>query len=385
MKVCSVSFLRTIVGLACILPAGWAAWRPVAAASFEWQTATPESQGMSSQKLNALKDRLASNQTKAFLVVRNDKIVCEWYAPGVSATKPHYTASMAKALVGGVSAAVALSDGRIALDDKAARFVPQWRDDPRKSQITIRQLGSHASGIEDAEQDDIPHDKLSGWKGLFWKATAAPNDPFTLSRDRVPVVYEPGQQSRYSNPGIAMLAYCLTAALKDAPQKDLRTLLRERVMQPIGVPDDEWSVGYRKTFMVDGLPLVPAWGGGSFTARAAAHVGRLMLRRGNWEGKQLISEDAVRQVTNDVGTPGNGGIGWWSNNAGRCPQAPQDAFWGLGAGHQILVVIPSLNLIAVRNGATMQPESDWDGAFYGGLLAPLIDVDEHKPYGVWGN
>jgi CubicO group peptidase (beta-lactamase class C family) len=366
------------IGLACVLLAGATAPAPAAAAPFEWQIATPESQGMSSQRLDALKDRLASNQTKVFLVVRNDKIVCEWYAPGFSAGKPHYTASMAKALVGGVSVAVALSDGRIALDDKAAAYVPSWRDDPRKSQITIRQLGSHASGIEDAEQDDIPHDKLPGWKGLFWKAAAPPNDPFSLSRDKALVVYEPGKDTRYSNPGIAMLAYCVTVALKDAPQKDLRTLLRDRVMQPLGVPDDQWSVGYRKTFTVDGLPLVAAWGGGSYTARAVARVGRLMLRGGNWEGKQLILAGAVRQVTSDVGTPGNGGIGWWSNNQGRCPKLPQDAFWGLGAGHQAVVVVPSLKLIAVRNGATMRPASDWDGALYDGLLVPLIEAINEK-------
>jgi CubicO group peptidase (beta-lactamase class C family) len=365
---------RIVAGLACALLAGSTAPVVVAAAPFEWQVATPESQGVASQKLDALKDRLAANQTKAFLVVRNDKIVCEWYAPGFSAQKPHYTASLAKALVGGVSAAVALSDGRIALDDKAARYIPQWRDDPRKSQITIRQLGSHTSGLEDAEQDGLPHDKLPGWKGLFWKAAAPPEDPFTLSRDKALVVYEPGQGTQYSNPGIAMLAYCTTAALKDAPQKDLRTLLRDRVMQPIGVADDAWSVGYRKTFMVDGLPLVAAWGGGSYTARAVARVGRLLLRRGNWEGNQLICADAVRQVTCHSGTPGNGAIGWWSNNQRRCPKAPQDAFWGLGAGHQVLVVVPSLELIAVRNGATMRPESDWDGAFYDGLLVPLVEA-----------
>ena len=38
-------------------------------------------------------------------------------------------------------------------------------------------------------------------------------------------------------------------------------------MRPIGVPDAEWSVGYGKTFTVDGLPLVGSWGGGSYTAR----------------------------------------------------------------------------------------------------------------------
>src|SRR3954454_5632519 len=78
------------------------------AADFEWQTATPESQGMSQVKLDALRDAIAGT-TKALLVVRNDRVVYEWYAAGHSADKPHYTASMAKALVGGVSCAVAMT------------------------------------------------------------------------------------------------------------------------------------------------------------------------------------------------------------------------------------------------------------------------------------
>jgi len=305
---------------------------------------------MSRPKLDALKDGLAARKTKALLVIRNDKIVYEWYAPGHSASNSHYTASMAKAIVGGVALAVALTDARIALDDRAAKYVPPWRSDPKKSAVTIRQLGSHTSGIEDAEEGLSPHDKLTGWKGDFWRRLEPQNDPFTLSRDKAPMMFKPGEKFQYSNPGIAMLVYATTAALRDAPQKDLRTLLRERIMGPIGVPDREWSIGYGATFNVDGLPLVPAWGGANYTARAVARVGRLMLRKGNWEGTQLLSADAVRSVTSDAGTPGFCGIGWWSNNEGIYGNLPRDAFWGSGAGHQVLLVVPSLNLIAVRNG-----------------------------------
>ena len=124
-------------------------------------------------------------------------------------------------------------------------------------------------------------------------------------------------------------------------------------MRPIGVPDEHWSVGYSTTFAVDGLPLVGSWGGGNYTARATARVGRLMLREGDWEGRRLISAEAVRSVTRDAGTPGNCGIGWWNNNEGGFPELPQDAFWGSGAGHQVVFVVPSLNLIAVRNGNTL--------------------------------
>jgi CubicO group peptidase (beta-lactamase class C family) len=98
---------------------------------FQWQTASPASQGMSEKQLDAMQADLAARKTAAFLVIRNDKIVYEWYADGHSATKPHYTASMAKAIVGGVSCSVAMTDVKIALDDLASKYIPQWQSDPR--------------------------------------------------------------------------------------------------------------------------------------------------------------------------------------------------------------------------------------------------------------
>ena len=356
---------------------------------WDWTSASPESEGVSKARLDALRQTVAERKTKALLVIRNDKIVCEWYAPGHGTNKPHGTASMAKAIVGGLSLAIALTDDRIAPDDPVARFVPQWKDDPRKARITIRQLGSHTSGLEDAEVEGLPHEQLTGWKGDFWKRLNPPDDPFTISRDRTPALFDPGEKLHYSNPGIAMLTWCVTAALRDTPHTDIRTLLRERVMRPIGVRDDEWSVGYGKTCTVDGLPLVASWGGGSYTARAVARIGRLILRQGDWDGKSLLSREAVRQMVGDAGLPGNCGMGWWNNAAGRYPKLPKDAAWGAGAGDQLLLVIPSLNLILVRNGDTLAPPpadaADVMQKFHDPrvkiLFEPLVDAITDRPAG----
>jgi len=52
---------------------------------------------------------------------------------------------------------------------------------------------------------------------------------------------------------------------------------------------------------------------------------------------------------------GNCGMGWWSNGGRRYSQLPKDAVWGAGAGDQLLLVVPSLDLIMVRNGETLAP------------------------------
>jgi hypothetical protein len=84
----------------------------------------------------------------------------------------------------------------------------------------------------------------------------------------------------------------------------------------------------------------------------------LVLRDGNWEGRQILSKDAVRQVTGDAGLVGNCGMGWWSNGGQRYSKLPKDAVWGAGAGDQLLLVVPSLNLIMVRNGELLAPGPD---------------------------
>jgi CubicO group peptidase (beta-lactamase class C family) len=183
----------------------------------------------------------------------------------------------------------------------------------------------------------------------------------------------------YSNPGIAMLALATTAALQGAPEKDLRTLLRERVLRPIGVPDGEWNIGYGQTVFVGGLSLVGTWGGANFTARATARVARLMLREGNWEGRWLLKPEAVRAVTQDAGLPGSGAIGWWSNGDGAVTSLPRDAFWGAGAQHQIVLVIPSLKMIAVRNGGALAA-GDYDHVRDTLFFQPLMKaIEGEKP------
>ena len=386
---CLARFVRLTVGSIVAAGAAQAATlAEVPVAPFTWQTATPESQGMATARLDAWRDRLAAHHTVALLVVRHDRIVYEWYAPGTTASTKLGTASAAKGLVGGMAAAVAINDGLIHLTDRAAQYIPQWRDDPLKSKITLRELGDHTSGLDDAEIEtpggEVPHDQLTGWQGDFWKRRPVPRDPFTISRDLTPMLYPPGQHTSYSNPAIGMLMYAVTVALRDshAPEPDIRTLLRDRVMRPIGVADRDWQAGYGETDTVDGLPLVADWGGGSYTARAMAQIGRLMLREGDWDGRRLLTREAVRAVSQGAGTPhpppryspGDGAIGWWANREGRIPDLPRDAYYAAGAGNRLVIVIPSLQAIVVRNGLLLDPAMPYFEAENQYVFIPAMEV-----------
>lgn len=381
--------------------------------SCPWPSVEPEEVGLSDEKLRQLVLELEQRGTKKLMIIKNDQLAFEWFAAGwKDSERNHYTASMAKALVGGMSLALALDQHLIAADMPACTFIPEWKRDPKKSKITIRQLATHTSGLEDAEvksavqqtlkQKGIdPHKGLPGWKGQFWRQDP---DPFLVSRDSTKVLFEPGSQYCYSNPGIGMLSYAVTASLEQTEFDNLRSYLFHNLYQPLGVTDQELSIGYGKTIDLGGLKLVPSWGGGSATACAVAKVGSLMLNQGKWQGGQLVSETTVSQVLNYVHTakPGSNPdyvseesslrtpnnpqplttMGWYSNFDKVWEHLPSDAFVAAGAGHQLLLVVPSMELIVVRFGDDLSGDSeDWfwgDAEQY--LFNPIMDAIDGQPY-----
>jgi hypothetical protein len=147
-------------------------------------------------------------------------------------------------------------------------------------------------------------------------------------------------------------------------------------MEPLAVPEQEWSVGYGATTTVDGLPLVADWGGGSFSPNALARVGRLLLQRGRWQEAQVLSPAAVQAALAPSGLPGHSGLGWWVNRGWDgsllWKSASADAFAGAGAGQQFLMVVPSLGLIIVRNGAALDAALGFEEGLDRYVVAPIL-------------
>ena len=228
--------------------------------------------------------------------------------------------------------------------------IPACRKD-----ILIRHLATHTSGIEDAEQDEgFPHDQLTGWKGDFWKRRPAPNDPFSIARDVAPVLDVPGTRERYSNPGMAMLGYCITAAIKGTAGSGHQIAAQAPGPGPDRTPaSSEWSIGYGKPVVLEGLSLYAPWGGASYSADATARVGRLMMHGGNWQGRQLLDADFVRTATTFAGMPNHSGLGWWVNSQSRWRQILEGR-----AGRRLL----RLGRGAAVSDGRPEPESDHQSA-----------------------
>ena len=156
---------------------------------------------------------------------------------------------------------------------------------------------------------------------------------------------------------MAALAYAVTASLNGG---DIRTLLKERVLDPLGVPEQDWSIGYGRAYEVDGLKLYANWGGGKFHRASGGANRPTDDAAGAVERARADSARVVKKVLTDQGLPRPprsaanpspaSGLAWYTNTDGIWPAAPRDTFAGAGASHEVIVVVPSLDLIVVRNG-----------------------------------
>ncbi len=352
---------------------------------FEWKMAKPDVNGIYSNELDCIWDELSKRNTSILILAKKDSIVFEKYSNDWNAGKKHFIASMTKSVAGSLSFMLAMDEGLIYPDDYVCKYIPEWEGHPIKSQITIRHLATHTSGLEDASIEGKAYEELSGWKGEFWKRN---ENPFLIARDQVSVLFHPGTDYAYSNTGMAMLAYAITASLGDTPYKDIRSLLHDKIFRPMSIKDEDWSIGYDASYMTNGLNLVPNWGGGCLTGRALAAIGLLMLNHGKWEDKQIIAAKTVKETLRQSGTPAPHGLGWWVNSdlAGNkiWPMLPKDAFMAAGDGNQTLLVIPCRDLIVVRCGKYVTGcksfSKQWEG-FTEHIAEPLVNaLEDPAPY-----
>ncbi len=105
--------------------------------------------------------KLAAEYSREFrglsvLIMKGDKVVFEEYQNGHSADKPWMLASGTKSF-SGVMLAAAIEDGLVtSFDEKVSDTITEWKSDPRKARITIRQLLSLTSGIDAGQIGRVP-------------------------------------------------------------------------------------------------------------------------------------------------------------------------------------------------------------------------------------
>lgn len=299
-------------------------------------SSTPPATPLDFAGLDDLAARTASTCT---LVMRGDEVVHEYPTDSRAVTRRVY--SITKSVVS-ILALIAAEDGLLDLDAPVARYVDGW---PEASDgVTVRHLLSMTSGRE-------------------W--TAALDQQMIGSTDQTAAALAVGQQDRpgtrwrYDNLAAQALSPVLGAAVGD-----IEDFARDRLFEPLGLRDTTWER--------DGAGQVKTYAGIVSSCRDLARLGMLLRDGGEFDGRRILTAGATSELTTTSSDLNAAyGLLWWTNTEGRvtevrraagfpddrppyegrlAPSAPADAFWALGWGNQLLTVMPSADLVAVRLG-----------------------------------
>src|SRR6266851_3606992 len=287
-----------------------------------------------------------SKRGASMLVVQNGRTIFEHYANGGSACGRWPIFSGTKSFWG-ITALAAVRDGLFKLDDPVSDTITEWKNDPRKSQIAIRQLLNQTDGIEPA-----PH--------LHSESIRDRN----AAAIQLPLVAAPGSVFAYGPSHLQILAEVLRRKLNG---RSTISYLEENVLSPLGLT----SLDFKKDGRGNPLPA----SGFELSAREWARLGELVLGRGNYHGKQIVPANLLGQAFVGSGVNPSYGLTFWLNrpapNAREidiekeldlkwqrarwidicvCKPAPPDMVVALGSNYQRLFIIPSLNALIVRQG-----------------------------------
>jgi len=292
-----------------------------------WDTLSPVKFEWCDEKINNLYQFLDSSSTKAFILLKDGKIVLEKYFNGQSATSNWYWASAGKTLTAFL-VGLAQQENYLKITDTSSRYLGKsWTNctQAQEDKISIWHQLTMTSGLDDGVTDPFcTSDTCLNYKadaGIRW---AYHNAPYTL----------------------------LDSVLENATGRSLNTYTNQKVKTPTGMDGVYIKQGFNSVFFS--------------TARSMARFGLLVLNKGNWNGNQILSDtNYYNDMVNTSQTLNKAyGYLWWLNgkssfmvpqlqsvfNGSMAPNAPNDMISALGKNGQFINVIPSQNMVWIRMG-----------------------------------
>ncbi len=299
-------------------------------------------------------------ETRAVVIIQDGRLVFERYADGFGPDTRLNSWSMAKSVTQALVGAAVLQE-RVAID--APMGNPHWRAGDRRASTTWRQWLQMVDGLDYTEtNENVVH--AGNARMLFGEGR---HDVVRWAAQR-PLIHDPGTHWNYSSAGVLLISDALTRAIvTDARdpidrRNRMRAWMQTSLFAPMGmdpvVEFDPQGVFY-------GSSLVWA------SARDFAKFGYLYLRDGVWDGRRILPAGWVDFARTSGPDPHEDvyGAGWWLTPT-RGPGRPDrslitdnrmaDAFSAQGHEGQIIVVVPSKDLVMVRLGLFHEGAESWN-------------------------
>ncbi len=295
--------------------------------SEEWETITINDLEWNAEAEEPLYSFLEEKNTKAFIILKNGKIVIEKYFNGGSASDNNPWYSAGKTLTA-FTVGLAQQEGFLNINESSAIYLGnQWANitDDQEGAITVK-------------------NHLTMTTGLDYNVT---NQNCTDS-DCLTYLNEAGNFWYYHNAAYTLL----TDIVAGAVNMDYSTYFDTKLKNKIRMNGTWVSLGYANIYYS--------------TARSMARFGLLNLNNGTWNTTEILSDENYFTEMTSTSQNLNQSYGylWWLNGKSSfrapafenefpgelIPDAPDDLIAGLGKNDQKLYVVPSQNLVIVRMG-----------------------------------
>lgn len=312
----------------------------------EWASVTPASLGWNLAKIDSLYSFLDASNTKAFIVLKDGKIVLEKYYDSFTHDSVWYWASAGKSLTAFL-VGIAKQEGKLRLDDTTSKYLGTgWTSltPAQEAQIKIINQLTMTSGLDDG----VPDHYCTLPACLIYKAP-------------------PGTRWAYHNGPYTLL----DRVMQSATGLTMNQFVAQKLRPFTGIGGIFWPSGYNNVFFS--------------TPRNMARYGLLILNKGKWGLTPVMTDTSYLREMTTTSNQLNKSYGylWWLNGKETymlpqtqfvfpgmlAPDAPPSMISALGKDGQILNVVPELNLVTVRMGDAPGTSSD---------VTPLYNNDTWK-------
>ena len=276
---------------------------------------SPESQGVYSSDIETYFNEMLSCPTgepHGIMVLRHGKVIGELFPKPYDASYPQMLYSDAKSFVG-LAVVLAIEENRLRLTDRVASFFPDLLPDSisdNLASMTVRDLLTMTSGIQP--------DPLMRTTGADW-----------IRRYLAKPVDKPGETFHYDS----MCSYLLSAIVQRVTGQKTLDYMKERIFNPLHITLVEWEES------PEGINT-GGWGL-RMQVESMAKIGQLLLNKGNWEGKQLISSEWVEEITSSLQETGM--MDTYGYHMWRCDYP--NAYRADGALGQYIIVAPDEDMV----------------------------------------
>lgn len=293
----------------------------------DWDTLSPQSLGWCQEKIDAMYNYLEENNSKAFILLKDGKIVLEKYFGSFNQNSTWYWASAGKTITSFMTG-IAQQEGYLSITDTTAHYLGQgWTDltPEQEEKITVWNQLTMTSGLDDGVADNF----------------------CTLDTCLV-YLADPGTRWAYHNAPYTLL----DKVIENATGQTLNIYTTQKLKSPTGMTGMFYGVDYNNVFFSN--------------ARSMARFGLLMLNNGNWNGTQIMTDQAYFNQLINTSQSLNQSYGylWWLNGKTSfmvpqlqtvfpgyfSPNAPADMYAAMGMNGQFIDVIPSQNMVWIRMG-----------------------------------